>query len=275
MSLRSFTIAPREAGITIQAFLAARLNLSRNRAKALLDQRGTFVNGRRVWMAHHVLAAGARVEVAAERAAAPPAPRVLYEDQELVVIAKPAGLVAAGSSSAETALKSAGQPLALRAAHRLDRDTSGCLLLAKTPAVFDALVAAFRDGRVLKLYHALAAGCVTPAAGTIRTPVDGLPAVSHYRVLDACAAASHLLVRIETGRTHQIRKHLAGIHHPVLGDTSYGGGRAVAANLRAVPRQMLHAAAIEFDHPVAHRRLRVEAPLPDDFRRWLRQLKLT
>jgi 23S rRNA pseudouridine1911/1915/1917 synthase len=132
----------------------------------------------------------------------------------------------------------------------------------------------FRDRRVAKTYHAIVVGRVTQRSHTLRRPIEGCDAVTHWRVLDSNAVASHLLVRIETGRTHQIRRHMEEIGHPVLGDRNYGTAEPLPAVLRAVPRQMLHAAGLRFARPVTGQRVRVDAPLPEDFTAWLKRLGL-
>ena len=273
------TVRPGEAGLTLLEFLAQHLELSRNKAKGLLDQHSVFVNGRRVWMAHHPLRPRDRVEVlqAAPRAARPGrlALALLFEDAHLVVVDKPPGVLSEGPDSVELTLRATLDAPELCAVHRLDRDTSGCLVFARTAAIKAALVPLFREQRIVKVYHVLAGGRVSGAPQAITQPVDGLPATTHLRVLDSNRVASHLLARIETGRTHQIRKHLESIGHPVLGDRTYGAGARVPEELRGIPRQMLHAQRLVFRHPVTAQPVRVAAPLPADFQGCLKRLRLT
>jgi 23S rRNA pseudouridine1911/1915/1917 synthase len=156
----------------------------------------------------------------------------------------------------------------------LDRDTSGCLLLAKRQDAFDRAVELFRQHKILKLYEAITAGFMRGPEQTINVPLEGEPAVTHVRVLNSTPLASHLRVRIDTGRTHQIRKHLDGIGHPVLGDKAYGTRRALPPECRHVQRHMLHAATLQFESPFDGKTIRVSAPLPADFVGCLKQLKL-
>ncbi len=273
----SHIVRPSEGGMPLLDFLTARLRLSRRRAKALLDARSVWVNRRRVWMARHALAPRDVVEVLAA-----PAPKgteqleipVLYEDEDLLIINKPAGWLANGPHSVEeTLIRRRGNPR-LRAAHRLDRDTSGCMLLVKNDGAFDQAAALLRDRRMLKLYRAIVAGCLRTEGMVIRQPLDGQSAVTKIRTLDANRLATHLAVSLETGRTHQIRRHLAARHHPVLGDRQYGGELLAGDTYRLVPRQMLHARTIEFRWPRTDREVRVEAPLPADFRACLKTFRL-
>lgn len=231
--------------------------------------------------------------------AAQPAPEaipldVLHEDDDLIVIAKPAGLVvhpAAGHADGTLVnallhhcddLEGIGGELRPGIVHRLDKDTSGVLVAAKTQAALDALAAQFKAGVTRKTYLALVHGAPRPSAGQLRTQIGRSPrdrkrmavlsrggrlAVTHYETTAVLGACSLLTVRIETGRTHQIRVHLAHLGHPVVGDPLYGRPRAdrALAPLPVPARQMLHAWRLEFEHPRDNRRLTFEAPLPPDF----------
>ncbi len=277
MRTREWRVGQEQAGATLQDFLAGAMGLSRNRAKAVIDQRLVFINGRRVWMARHILKRGDTVEGpdSGPAPAAPPPPlRILFQDADFVIVNKPAGLTANGPDSAETLLRVQLEAPGLRAAHRLDRDTSGCLLCARHGKAFDALVEVFRAGRVLKLYHAIVAGRIPEAQRTIDRPIDNEPAVTHVRLLDATDLASHVRLKIDTGRTHQIRLHMLRIGHPILGEQTYGQRVVLPPELRPVERQMLHAAAIQFESPLTKKAIRAEAPLPPDFTAWLRRLRL-
>lgn len=261
--------------ITLQDFLAARLGLSRNRAKALLDRREVFVNQRRVWMARHRLSAGDEVEIQESR----PEPRdqalpVLLEADGLLVIDKPAALLSNGPDSAESRLRTQTRNPAWRAVHRLDRDTTGCLIFARNDDVWQHTVEQFRGKQVQKTYQALVAGKVKRGTGTLRQPVDGREAVTTYRVLATGAGASWLRLTIETGRTHQIRRHLAGIGHPLLGDRQYATEAITDAALRRVPRQLLHASQLALPRRDGHEILEARAPLPGDFQHWKKRLGL-
>jgi len=274
-------VTPVEDGRTLEVVIGERLRLSRRAARRLLDARCVFVNDRRVWMARHRVDAGDRIEVHA--AALPQAPvdvapgrsplRVLFEDARAIVVDKPAGLLSNGEDSAEEAMRMRRKDPAIRAAHRLDRDTTGCLLLARSDAVFDEAVEWFRAGRVRKIYEAIATGRVGRDLRGITRPIDGQTAVTRVTVLDANDEASHLRLAIETGRTHQIRRHLEGEGHPIAGDKTYGTSRRAGDRLRSIPRQMLHAAEIAFPAPGSGV-VSVRAPLPADFRDALQRLRL-
>jgi 23S rRNA pseudouridine1911/1915/1917 synthase len=275
--LQQILATPGDAGKTLQEFLAAHLGISKGKAKDLLDLRIVFVNGRRVWMAKHELKARDKIEVqlaTTPTAVAQHMPKILYQDPDILVVDKTAGLLVNGSGSIEELLREKLKLPALEVVHRLDRDTSGCLLLAKNPEMREKLVALFGQREVTKVYHAIAAGRVPDGIREIRTPVDGEPALTRLERLDANPQASHLKLNIETGRTHQIRRHLLAIHHPVLGDKQYGARFQPAGHQAEIPRQMLHSAVLAFPHPTSGAAVRCIATLPPDFRGCLRSLHL-
>ena len=270
----------RRNGTPLLDHLAASLALSRRAAKTLLDDRLVFVNGRRIWMAKHLLQTRDVVELlpggaAAPRPAAPTPVRILFDDPRFLVADKPPRLLTNGEKSLELRLRDQLGLPNLCAVHRLDKDTSGCVLFAKTEEARRALVTQFEDGRVRKLYHALIAGNLPEPQLDIRTPVDRLPAVSHVRQVSAQTRpprCAHVTVAIETGRTHQIRVHLQQLGNPVLGDRQYFNARSAA--FPEVPRQMLHAAELRFTHPETGKPIAVHSPLPRDLKDWLRNLRL-
>lgn len=270
----SFVVSKLEAGQSLQVFLSIKLGLSKRSAKNLMDERRVWVNRKCVWMTHHTLHQGDTVEVPAAHksaSASPPPIRVLIEDEHYLVADKPAGLLAVGENSAETVLRTQTGLPALQAVHRLDRDTTGCLLCAKSQAAFDAAVAMFKTRRVVKLYQTIVFGPFDRTSSTINEDLDGDRAVSHIHREAVSKDASFLKVRIETGRTHQIRRHLASIRHPVLGDREHGVKFARDPRLLTVPRQMLHASGLELPHPlVLGQTIKAHSPLPADFRRCLK-----
>lgn len=228
--------------------------------------------------------------------------RIVYEDDSLLVIDKPAGLVVhpgAGNpdGTLENGLRRHDAALASLPRsgllHRLDKDTSGLVLVAKTVPALTHLTRALQERRITREYRALVNGCMT-AGGTVDEPigrhtvhrtrmavqVGGRPAVTHYRVLARLVVHTWIAVRLETGRTHQIRVHLAHIGYPVVGDPDYGGrprlpagaSPEVVATLRAFRRQALHAWGLRFQHPAGGEALEFTAPIPDDMRELLRAL---
>ena len=281
-------------GKPLQDFLAARCGLSRRAAKAIIDGRSVWVNRKCIWIARHPLRAGDTVEVpravvsaarrqpgsnlggdapAARRTDAVRHVRVLLETPDYLVADKPAGVLSCGDPrSVEMILRLQLHMPTLQAVHRLDRDTTGCLLFAKTHTAFDAAVEMFKTHSVRKTYYAISAGRFPHAHETINAPLDGKAAVSHVTRESASQDASFLKIRIETGRTNQIRRHLSSIRFPIVGDKMFGLKTARDQRLMAVPRQMLHAAGLELPDPMRRSKdgIRAHSPLPADFRRCLK-----
>ena len=289
--------------MVLQDFLAAKFSLSRRTAKAMIDGRNVWVNRRNVWIARFALKTGDTVEVpeavvkgAARQCAAagrrdrggrearpgaaadPPRReerrhvRVLWQNDDYLVCDKPAGMVSCDDpKSVEAALREQESIPTLEAVHRLDRDTTGCLMFAKRHAALEAAIEVFKTHKVTKVYHAVAVGEFRFPHMTVDTPLDGQPAVSRIAREAVSRDASFLRVRIETGRTNQIRRHLASIRHPIVGDRVFGLKSARDPRLMQVPRQMLHASTLQLPDPVNPRaEIRVHSPLPADFRRALR-----
>ncbi len=283
-----------ENGRSLQDFLAARCGLSRRAAKAMIDGRSVWVNRKCVWIAHHGLRTGDTVDVPrsvvgaakrqpgsdrANRVNGQPSPsavrhiRVLVETPDYLVVDKPAGLVSCGDpKSVEMALRLQMRIPTIEAVHRLDRDTTGCLMMAKTHTAFMAAVEVFKTHSVKKTYFAIAAGRFPHAHETVAAPLDGKPAVSHITRESASQEASFLKVRIETGRTNQIRRHLSSIRFPILGDRTFGLKTARDPKLMAVSRQMLHAAELQLPDPMrgGKGQIKAHSPLPADFRQCLK-----
>lgn len=277
-----------DVGKPLQDVLSGWLGLSRRAAKAVIDGRSVWVNRRCVWIAHHTLHSGDVIEIpsavvqAARRQAGSvrheiaPAERshvrVLLETKDYLVADKPSGLLANDDPhSVEAILRVQQNEPTLQAVHRLDRDTTGCLLFAKNYAAYLAAVEVFKTRRVAKIYHAIVAGTFPHPHEIIRDPLDDQPAASYVTREAASPDASFLRVRIETGRTNQIRRHLSGIRFPIVGDRMFGLKSARDPRLMTVPRHMLHASSLVLPNPTEKgAEIHAHAPLPADFRAVLR-----
>lgn len=334
---RMLEVAAESAGQRLDQFVAGVLGaegVSRSRVQLLLDQGDLLVNGKQE-KASYRLRGGERISITGEphpaplKATAEDIPLdVVFEDADLAVVNKPAGMMVhagagqtPGAQSKGTlvnallyrfkALSSTGGDLRPGIVHRLDKDTSGLIIVAKNDRAHAALGAMFSGRRIKKTYIALVQGAVERQRGTINAGVSRDPlrrtrmtakpnenartAVSHYEVMRRLVTRfgkfTLLQVRIETGRTHQIRVHLASIGHPVVGDTIYGGAGQLtdqvaaqaatsrAARKRAEPqvlrlgRNFLHAAKLEFEHPLKAKTLQLEAPLPKELVSYLESLE--
>ena len=337
--LRTIEVTAEAKGQRLDQFLAQALTaegegVSRSRVQLLIDQGDVLVNGVREKVALK-LRGGERIDITGEphpaplKATAEEIPLdVIYEDADLAVVNKPAGMmVHAGSGQSDDArsrgtlvnallfrfkkLSATGGDLRPGIVHRLDKDTSGLIVVAKNDRTHAALAELFSSRQIKKSYIALVQGTVERAKGTInaslgRDPVrrtrmtakpleDGRTAVSHYEVVKRFANRfgkfTLVKVRIETGRTHQIRVHMASIGHPVVGDTLYGGSGQLtdqvvsqaatskAARRKAEPerlrlgRNFLHSARLEFVHPKTKKLLELEAPLPAELEEFLVKLE--
>ena len=303
-----FLVASEDAGQRLDRYLAAHLpELSRTRVQELIDEGRVRVQGSAARRAHRV-AAGEAIEV--EILPRPPLKAVpeaipieiLYEDEDLVVVNKPAGMVVhagAGASSGTLVnallhrlpkLSAVGGPLRPGIVHRLDRGTSGVLVVARHDEAHRQLAEQFRARRVEKTYLALIHGNPKQDAGTIGLPIardlrrrtrmttrrrEGREARTDWRVLARLDGLTLVEVRLHTGRTHQIRVHFSALGHPVVGDTLYGAPRQARASRQTLPplgRNFLHAARIRFVHPRRAGAVEVRAPLPPELRAYLEQL---
>jgi len=301
MDLLNFKISSEEAGIRLDAFLASQIEgWSRARLQRLIEAEDVLVNGKPSKPSYK-LREHDEIDV---ELVAPPADTftpenipidIVYEDTTLIVVNKPAGLVvhpAAGTPSGTLAnalayhfqqLPDAGTGIRPGIVHRLDRDTSGLLVAAKTEAALEDLSDQFRDRTVFKSYVALVHGRVAASSGRIDQPLardpsnrtrmavvrGGRNALTLYRVKRSFQRFTLLDVELKTGRTHQIRVHLAWLKHPVVGDETYGGGRdntiqdpRLRARIRNLNRHFLHAEKLAFTHPETRELVKFESPLP-------------
>ena len=281
-------------GERLDAALARMFGLSRSRAAELIGAGLVLLDGRPASKSDRVLAGEPlQVTLPPPRQPEPPRPveglTVLYEDEDILVVDKPRGVAAHPSPgwtgpTVTGGLLAAGHRLATSGpaerqgiVHRLDANTTGVMVVAKSEPAYSALKRAFRERTVDKRYHALVQGHPDPLRGTVDAPIgrhpsgdgrfavvsDGRPSVTHYDTLEAFRAASLASVDLETGRTHQIRVHMAAIRHPCVGDLLYGADPVLAARL-GLTRQWLHAVSLAFAHPADGRRVEFRSDYPPD-----------
>ena len=293
-------VPPRAAGLRLDLFLVDHLDgVSRKAIKKALDRGQVFVDGRNVRRANYSLGGGETVlltvEVAVSEPSTPDCP-ILFRDEHLLAIAKPAGLpchpTVAGRCNAldivTDRLRREGRDAPPILLHRLDADTTGVLLFALSKEANHALADQFSQHALQKIYLALVSGGppatfrvenylkAGPRGRTVAVTSGGAPARTDFRTLAAGADFALVEACPETGRTHQIRVHLAGAGHPLLGDRLYGGPEHLESDgLRFLfRRHLLHAWQLDFQHPVDGRML-ISAPLPDDFAGPLAALELS
>ncbi len=292
-------------GERLDSALARMFGLSRAQAADLIGNGDVLVDGHPAAKSDRV-PAGQWLEVTLPPPPVPmsatpqavPGLTVLFEDADIIVVDKPVGVAAHPTPgwTGPTVLQgllAAGHTVATSGAaerqgivHRLDAGTTGVMVVAKSEPAYSALKQAFRDRTVDKRYHALVQGHPDPLRGTIDAPIarhpagdgrfavvsDGRPSVSHYDTLEAFRAASLVEVRLETGRTHQIRVHMAAVRHPCAGDRLYGGDPVLAARL-GLTRQWLHAVRLGFAHPADGRPVEFTSPYPADLQNSLDVLR--
>ena len=306
-----FTVSADFAGQRLDRFLASQLaDMSRTRIQSLMDEGRVLVDGVAMKTSHRV-EAGVVVSVDF-----PPPPEagveaedipleVLYEDEDLAVINKPAGMIVHPGAGRDTGtlvaallhrfggvrgLSTVGGPLRPGIVHRLDKGTSGALVIARTDAAHLKLVADFRDRLIEKSYLALLHGKVKGESGRIELPVardlrrrsrmmarrrEGREARTDWRVRLRLPGFTLVEANLHTGRTHQIRVHFSALGHPVVGDTLYGAPQRERVGAELMPtlgRNFLHAARIAFAHPRTARRLEIRAPLPQELISYLKGL---
>ena len=299
--LRTLSVPEGVAGERIDSALTRVLGLSRTAVVKLLED-GDITTGGKAMPKSDRVTAGQVIDVLM------PAPvntdpipltpleglTIIYDDQDIVVIDKPVGCAAHPSPgwtgpTVVGALMAAGYSVSTSGpaerqgiVHRLDVGTSGLMIVAKSDTAFHVLKDAFRNRTVEKIYHSMVQGHLDPSTGTIDAPIDrhpkedhrfavvatGKESITHYEVIEFYRGVSMVKVELETGRTHQIRVHFSALHHPLVGDTTYGADPVLAKSLQ-MARPWLHAAQLRFAHPVTGQALEFHAPYPADLTRSL------
>ncbi|BBH66960.1 pseudouridine synthase [Actinoplanes sp. OR16] len=295
---RSLPVPDGLDGMRLDQAVSRLFGLSRTAAADLVESGDALVDGVARPKSEKV-AAGSWLEVTLPAPVAAPAivaapvhgMKIIYSDDDIVVVDKPVG-VAAHPSPGWTGptviggLAAMGQNVATSGAaerqgvvHRLDVGTTGLMVVAKSEMAYTALKRAFKEREVEKRYHAVVQGHLDPLRGTVDAPIDrhptsdwkfavmsgGKPSVTHYDTLEAFRSASLVDVKLETGRTHQIRVHFSALRHPCVGDLTYGADPTLAARLK-LDRQWLHARELAFLHPRTHDEVRFVSDYPDDLK---------
>jgi 23S rRNA pseudouridine1911/1915/1917 synthase len=299
--IRSLSIPDGLNGERIDAALSRLLGLSRTVIVGLIDAQDVMKDGKPVSKSFKVSTAD-QIEITMPQAkgeaqlTATPIDGldVVYDDEYVIVINKPVGIAAHPSpgwqgATVVGAIFAAGYQLATSGAaerqgvvHRLDVGTSGLMVVAKNEIAYSNLKDQFRNRTVSKIYHALVQGHMDPTTGTIDAPIDrhpredyrfavvanGKPSITHYKTLEVFPAVSLMEIELETGRTHQIRVHFSALHHPLVGDLTYGADPSLAQRL-SIARPWLHAKVLAFNHPATGERMSFTAEYPEDLTRSL------
>ncbi|MBM7231228.1 MULTISPECIES: RluA family pseudouridine synthase [Dietzia] len=294
--LRNFPVPDGLDGMRVDAGVSRLLGISRTAVADLAGEGKVLLDGRTVGKSDK-LTGMSWIEVEMPEPRAEPAVvaepvegmAVVYSDADIVVVDKPVGVAAhasvgwtgptviGGLAAAGYRISTSGPPERKGIVHRLDVGTSGLMVVAASERAYTLLKRAFRDRTVDKTYHALVQGHPDPLSGTIDAPIgrhtsndwrfavtsDGKPSITHYDTLEAHQAATLVEVKLETGRTHQIRVHFSALHHPCAGDLTYGADPVLARRL-GLERQWLHAVGLGFEHPGTGARVDFASRYPDD-----------
>ncbi|MFC5908344.1 RluA family pseudouridine synthase [Streptacidiphilus monticola] len=298
---RSLPVPDGLEGERVDAALARMFGFSRTKAAELAAEGKVTVDGSAVGKSERVTA-GAWLEV---EIPAPPAPvqivpekiddmKIVFDDEHFVVVDKPVGVAAhpspgwtgptviGGLAGAGYRISTSGAAERQGVVHRLDVGTSGLMVVAKSELAYSNLKQQFRDRVPEKKYNTLVQGHPDPLSGTVDAPIDrhphsdwkwavvadGKPSVTHYDLIEAFRAASLLDIKLETGRTHQIRVHMSALRHPCVGDLTYGADPTLAKRL-GLTRQWLHAVSLGFEHPATGEWVQFDSPYPADLARAL------
>ena len=288
-------------GDRVDAALSRLLGMSRSKCAELVENGSVLVNGVAAAKSTKLSATDIiEVTIPSPQVAPPPVVgmAILYDDDDIVVVDKPVGTAAhtgpgwsgptvlGNLEAAGYRITTHGPPERQGIVHRLDVGTSGAMMVAKSDRAYSVMKRAFKERNVTKIYHALVAGHPDPDSGTIDAPIGrhpsrewrmavidgGKAAITHYDTLELVAGAALLQVHLETGRTHQIRVHMAAVGHPCVGDVFYGADKVQAAAL-GLERQWLHAVELGFIHPTTGLPVTVYSPYPADLDAALTQLR--
>lgn len=302
--LRNLPVPEGLDGMRVDAGLAKLLGLSRNAVATLAESGDVLLDGNPVGKSDRLMA-GSWLEVTLPPAQQPlqvvavpvDGLKIIHQDDDIVVVDKPIGVavhpspgwegptVVGGLAAAGVSIATSGAAERQGVVHRLDAGTTGVMVVAKSEHAYSVLKRAFKERTVDKRYHAVVQGHPDPSRGTIDAPIDrhprhdykfavvtgGKPSITHYETVEAFRAASLVDVKLETGRTHQIRVHFSAIKHPCVGDLTYGADPVLARRL-AITRQWLHARSLSFEHP-AGGWVTFESEYPDDLQHALDELR--
>ena len=266
-----YKVTKEEDGWKLVDFISEKNGISKRAAKSLLDRKQVVLNGKRIWIATHKVRRHDTIDcpdiktTAKKKIELP----LLYQDAHYIVINKPALCTSnQHRSSAEALLRKQLDNPKIQAVHRLDKETSGCLIFAYTQEGFEAMKPIFQNQQIQKCYLAIVHGHFTSGKTECRKNINAKPARSEFHSIQSRKNYSLVEAIPHTGRTHQLRIHLSKLDFPIVGDKHYSPFKAVPKQVRLVPRHLLHASTLAFKSPISGTRILAEAPTPDDFAEW-------
>ena len=275
MKKNNFTVNNNQDGKRLFIVISEYFSISKKQSQKVIDEKLVLINEKRIWMKNHIVKINDRIEILSFSSFKNQSKqiKIIWKDKYYIIVNKPPGLISnAHKNSLENILRLQEKNSDIFAVHRLDKETSGCIIFSTSQEAKQKAIPVFKENKIIKIYRGITIGKFPKIKKEIKNDIDGFIAKTKIKVLDSSKNNSFLEMQIETGRTHQIRKHLAANRHPILGDKKYAGNKN-EFSLRQ-PRQMLHAYKLIFNHPYTNETVNIRANLPDDFKRCLNQLKL-
>ena len=275
MKKNFFTVNNNQDGKRLFVVISEYLSISRKLSQKIIDEKLVLINKKRIWMKNHNVKINDQIEILSHTTLINKSKKieVIWKDKYYIIANKPPGLITnAHKESLERSLCSQENNPDIVAVHRLDKETSGCIIFSTSKNAKEKAIPLFKENRIIKIYRGITIGKFPEIKREIINDIDGYIAKTKIKVLDSSRTNSYLEIQIETGRTHQIRKHLAANRFPILGDKKYAGDKDILSLKQS--RQMLHAYKLIFNHPYTNQNINIRASLPKDFKRCLNQLKL-
>lgn len=275
MKKNNFTVNNNQDGKRLFIVISEYFSISRKQSQKVIDEKLVLINKKRIWMKNHIVKINDRIEILSFGSFKNQSKqiKIIWKDKYYIIVNKPPGLISnAHKNSLENILRLQEKNSDIFAVHRLDKETSGCIIFSTSQEAKQKAIPVFKENKIIKIYRGITIGKFPKIKREIKNDIDGFIAKTKIKVLDSSKNNSFLEMQIETGRTHQIRKHLAANRHPILGDKKYAGNKN-ELSLRQ-PRQMLHAYKLIFNHPYTNEKVNIRANIPNDFKRCLNQLKL-
>ena len=275
MKKNNFTVNNNQDGKRLFIVISEYFSISRKQSQKVIDEKLVLINKKRIWMKNHIVKINDRIEILSFSSFKNQSKqiKIIWKDKYYIIVNKPPGLISnAHKNSLENILRLQEKNSDIFAVHRLDKETSGCIIFSTSQEAKQKAIPVFKENKIIKIYRGITIGKFPKIKREIKNDIDGFIAKTKIKVLDSSKNNSFLEMQIETGRTHQIRKHLAANRHPILGDKKYAGNKN-ELSLRQ-PRQMLHAYKLIFNHPYTNEKVNIRANIPNDFKRCLNQLKL-
>ena len=275
MNKNFFTVNNNQDGKRLFVVISEHLSISRKLSQKIIDEKLVLINKKRIWMKNHNVKINDKIEILSHTTLLDKSKKIeiIWKDKYYIIANKPPGLITnAHKESLERILSTQENNPDIIAVHRLDKETSGCIIFSTSKNAKAKAIPLFKENRIIKIYRGITIGKFPEIKREIINDIDGYIAKTKIKVLDSSRTNSYLEIQIETGRTHQIRKHLAANRYPILGDKKYAGDKDILSLKQS--RQMLHAYKLIFNHPYTNQNINIRASLPKDFKRCLNQLKL-